>query len=428
MTTTITIDKLVPHPDNVRSDVGDVRMLAKSIKAQGILEPLLVRDHPEQDGMFQIVAGHRRLAAATEAELVEVPVNVVDLDDEEVIGVMLVENLQREDISLVDEARAFFRLVEHGWTQKRLAEEVGVSADTVRSRLKLASLPDLWLEKFDSGEIPLSDLDGFVEIVNDEAYDDGWAEDQAQTRHNAATLQRQLNSKKIVDQIRELERHLRDEGETIVELEHGTYGMKLPNNHVYIEAEGIVYGYGDDRLRIDVDQVRADGNLGFHVTSQGYGEERVVVARPVCTDRGYYTRKSSSIPDEARPEGWEEAQAKRAEERAKREAAKEAEQIRLQRIVEAVKAAKKSELETIAVDRAIDRLTSTGFGGAAKVLDVAVHDDEGRYDSYQTMKAVSALSGPKRLEFLTAAYLVESSRGELATNLLDTYAPVEDDQ
>lgn len=133
------IDKVHPAPDNVRRTIGDVKELAASIAALGILEPLIVVDRGDH---FEIVAGARRHKAAQEARVTEVPIIVREFTDAQRVEVMLVENLQRNDLTPIEEAEAYKRLVELGVRQSDIGARVGRTQSHVSQRLALLRLPD----------------------------------------------------------------------------------------------------------------------------------------------------------------------------------------------------------------------------------------------------------------------------------------------
>jgi ParB family chromosome partitioning protein len=133
------IDNVVPNPANPRKDVGDVTELAESIKAQGIRQNLLVV--PMAAGMYMLVIGHRRHAAAKLAGLTEVPCVIADLSEREQHELMLVENIQRSDLTPLEEADGFQGLLDLGEDVGEIAKATGRSRFTVRRRLKIASIP-----------------------------------------------------------------------------------------------------------------------------------------------------------------------------------------------------------------------------------------------------------------------------------------------
>jgi ParB family chromosome partitioning protein len=130
-----------PTPTAREFDEGALSELAASIRAQGVIQPLLVRHLP--DGEFELVAGERRLRAAEQAGLKQVPVFVREISDEESLEFALVENIQRDDLSPLEEAAAFQRLIdEFGHTQEEIAERVGKSRPAVANALRLLRLPE----------------------------------------------------------------------------------------------------------------------------------------------------------------------------------------------------------------------------------------------------------------------------------------------
>ena len=116
--------------------------LASSIRARGILQPILVRPHPDQPDRYQIIAGERRWRAAQLAGLHEVPVHVRSLTDVEAMAASLVENLQRRDLNAIEEAEGLQRLLsEFSMTQDELASAVGKSRSHVANTIRLLQLP-----------------------------------------------------------------------------------------------------------------------------------------------------------------------------------------------------------------------------------------------------------------------------------------------
>jgi len=117
--------------------------LVESIRDKGVLQPLLVRPLPDQSGRFEIIAGERRWRAAQRARLHQVPVIVTDLSDREALEVALVENLQRQDLSALEEAEGYRRLMEEfSHTQEELAKAVGKSRPHVANMIRLLALPE----------------------------------------------------------------------------------------------------------------------------------------------------------------------------------------------------------------------------------------------------------------------------------------------
>ncbi|GLV48144.1 chromosome partitioning protein ParB [Thermus sp. LT1-2-5] len=141
-----------PNPNQPRRRFTEesLRELAASIREKGLLQPLLVR--PKGDG-YELVAGERRYRAALLAGLEEVPALVRDLTDQEALELALVENLQREDLSPVEEARGYQALVQMGLTQEEVAKKVGKARPTVANALRLLQLPEEVLAALEEGKI-----------------------------------------------------------------------------------------------------------------------------------------------------------------------------------------------------------------------------------------------------------------------------------
>ncbi len=139
MITNIEVTKLLQHPDNPRKNIGDVTELAESIKARGILQNLTVV--PAENGMYTVIIGHRRLAAAKQAGLTEVPCAVVDMDYKTQLSTMLLENMQRSDLTVYEQAQGMQMMFDLGVSVAEIVEKTGFAETTVRKRLKIATLP-----------------------------------------------------------------------------------------------------------------------------------------------------------------------------------------------------------------------------------------------------------------------------------------------
>ena len=149
----IEIDKLVQHPDNPRKDLGDLIELADSIKANGILQNLTVVPYIGEvtgepiEGLYRVVIGHRRLAAAKLAGLKEVPCIISKMSPADQVATMLLENMQRNDLTVYEQAQGFQMLLNFGDSVGMVSLRTGFSENTVRRRIKLLELDQ---EKFKS--------------------------------------------------------------------------------------------------------------------------------------------------------------------------------------------------------------------------------------------------------------------------------------
>ena len=140
----LTLDQIFPNPDQPRKHFhqGKLEELAQSIKASGLMEPLIVV--PRGD-LYMIIAGERRWRACGIAGVMEVPVRILDVDDRKVAELSLLENLQREDLNLIEEAKAYQGLISMGLTQAELAEKMGIMQEwRIQERLNLLKLSDTY--------------------------------------------------------------------------------------------------------------------------------------------------------------------------------------------------------------------------------------------------------------------------------------------
>ncbi len=140
----VPIEHIHPNKSQPRQvfEPGAMEALATSIAASGILQPVLVRRHPDQPSEFQIVAGERRWRAAQMAKLHEIPVVIRELSDAQTLEFALVENVQRQDLSPIEEAEGYSRLIEEfQHTQEVLAKVIGKSRSHIANTLRLLQLP-----------------------------------------------------------------------------------------------------------------------------------------------------------------------------------------------------------------------------------------------------------------------------------------------
>jgi ParB family chromosome partitioning protein len=151
----LALASIKPLPGNPRKhfDEAALQELAASIATRGVIQPIIVRPHPEGQG-FQLVAGERRWRAAQKARLHEIPALVRTLSDREVMALALIENLQREDLNPVEEARAYHRLSEdEGMIQVDIAKMVEKSRSHVANMMRLMTLPDRVLDLVEQGKL-----------------------------------------------------------------------------------------------------------------------------------------------------------------------------------------------------------------------------------------------------------------------------------
>ena len=150
---TVAIHEIVPNPEQPRRHFDDeaLSLLADSIRRHGLLQPLVVRHIA---GHYELIAGERRLRAAARAGLARVPVIVREARAEDRLELALIENVQRENLTALEEAEAYRQLLDqHGLTQDELAERVGKSRPAITNTLRLLGLPDAVKAQLESGEL-----------------------------------------------------------------------------------------------------------------------------------------------------------------------------------------------------------------------------------------------------------------------------------
>ncbi len=139
----IDVDRIQPNPEQPRIAFDEVTLdeLAASIREHGVLQPILVR--PLDDGEFQLIAGERRWRASKAAGLGTIPALVEEIDDDTALEISIIENLQREDLTPLDEAAMYDRMVrEHGYSVRRLAQKLGKDKGYLENRMRLADAPE----------------------------------------------------------------------------------------------------------------------------------------------------------------------------------------------------------------------------------------------------------------------------------------------
>lgn len=165
--TVLRIDQIHPHPNNPRKDLGDLTELAESIKKKGIMQNLTVipghwdeRKEWYDDG-YTLIIGHRRFAAGKIAEIKEFPCRIVAMNQKDQVGTMLEENMQRNDLTIWEQANGFQMMLDLGDTEADISEKTGFSKTTIRHRLNIAKLNQKELKKKEQDEsfqLTLKDL------------------------------------------------------------------------------------------------------------------------------------------------------------------------------------------------------------------------------------------------------------------------------
>jgi ParB family chromosome partitioning protein len=151
----VAITEIRPNPQQPRHKFNEVSLqeLADSIREHGVLQPVLLTTNDKSDG-YVLVAGERRFRAAERAGLREVPAIIQDVTDEEMLEIAIVENVQRDDLNPVEEARAYRALIDtFGWSQEQVAHRVGKQRSTVTNALRLLKLGEEALRELEEGRL-----------------------------------------------------------------------------------------------------------------------------------------------------------------------------------------------------------------------------------------------------------------------------------
>lgn len=294
---TVEVALVQPHPANIRSrvDRSKLRQLTDSVKARGILQPLLVRPH---EGGYQVVAGHRRLAAAHAAGLTSLPVHVQTMDDAAVEEAMLIADLHHALLTPVEEARGYLRLVERDIDVKTLADRVGRTSKHVASRLRLLELPGLVLGLVERGELSLADADGLVGLLAEHP----WHEQEGSTqtavldaltdstgfgnplRKATVTLKAAQSEKIRAEVTAKIEAKAAKAGYDLIRYETRNYSQQLP-------AGCAPLGDVPGGLAIDVKEHRVEPCHVLILDDRGHGKPSVIEG---CNQRGRHTASGAS--------------------------------------------------------------------------------------------------------------------------------------
>lgn len=165
--TNIPISLLEAHPKNPRQELGDLSELSASIKEKGILQNLTVVKKKQDGnwyGMYTIIIGHRRCAATKEAGIKELPCAVVEMSEREQLATMMLENVQRNDLTPYEQACGYQMMLDVGIALKEIAQQTGVSESTIRRRIKLTELDAEKLKKAQTHQISFDELDRIATI------------------------------------------------------------------------------------------------------------------------------------------------------------------------------------------------------------------------------------------------------------------------
>jgi len=163
-------EQIVPNPQQPRKhfDEKSLNELAQSIRAQGVLQPLVVRRHPELPNQYELVAGERRWRAIKQIDVAQVPVVLRNVSDNEILEVSLLENIQRENLTVIEEAQSYHDLLQiHGYTQEELAKKLGRDRSTIANMLRLLQLPSALKNDLETGRITSGHARSILSLPNE---------------------------------------------------------------------------------------------------------------------------------------------------------------------------------------------------------------------------------------------------------------------
>ena len=165
-------EQIVPNPQQPRKhfDEKSLNELAQSIRAQGVLQPLVVRKHPELPNQYELVAGERRWRALKQIDVAQVPVLLRNISDNEILEISLLENIQRENLTVIEEAQSYHDLLQiHGYTQEELSKKLGRDRSTIANMLRLLQLPSALKNDLETGRITSGHARSILSLPNEGA-------------------------------------------------------------------------------------------------------------------------------------------------------------------------------------------------------------------------------------------------------------------
>ena len=198
---TVAIEAVRPSAQNPRTnfEADDLKELADSIKARGVVQPIVVRPVNGEGGGFEIIAGERRWRAAQAAALHDIPVIVRDLSDQQALEIAIIENVQREDLNAIEEAAGYRKLIDsYKYTQEDLSGIVGKSRSHLANTLRLLKLPQSVQELVRHGALSAGHARALIGIDDVEALARDAVRRELSVREVEALVQRRANPNKAV--------------------------------------------------------------------------------------------------------------------------------------------------------------------------------------------------------------------------------------
>ena len=194
----ISISSIIPNKYQPRKkfEKESLEELTKSIKERGIIQPLIVRISENQKNKYELIAGERRLQASQTAGLHEVPVIIIDADNLKSLELAIIENVQRKDLNVIEEAQGYKRLIEEfGYDQEKVSKFIGKSRSHITNSLRILSLPRTVIELIENEKLTLGHAKVLVGHLNSEILARKIVNKKLSVRQTEA-LVKSLNSKK----------------------------------------------------------------------------------------------------------------------------------------------------------------------------------------------------------------------------------------
>ena len=383
------IEAVIPDPGN-RKVTLDAQFVA-SVRTHGVIQPLLVTPHAEQEGRYELVAGHRRLGAARKVGLQTVPALIRVLTEEEKLTLALVDNIQRNALRPIEEAVAMSRIVELGASATKVAKAIGRSAGYVRDRLKLMELPTDARRLVDEDSISIEDGLALVGLVDHPEVLAAVVADIAGGRHGDVEWM-------VSSALRQMEA---DAKVAAARAKAEAKGLRIVDHEGYQPT-----GY-----------VELGTYRGLEIEAKAHAKEpcHAVVIAPrdgalvaVCTDKKRHSRKGASVV-KAPAKAGTDAEA-RAEKAAQREATEHRREFLAALLAGRIS---KSDVLALVLPNYLDDANANEQAAIAKLLGVEPAEAD-RYDRWgAVLREYAASSETSRLRACLAFSIVQ---GEDALN------------
>lgn len=382
------LDSIDADPNNRHASV-DKDMVA-SVRAHGVIEPILVRPNAEQSGRYQIVAGERRYRASILAELDSIDAIVRELDDQAAVELQIIENLHRRDLKATEEAAAMFRLVDMGMTQRELAKRIGKSAKYVGNRLRLLELPKAARKQLDSGQLTVEEAIALCGLVE-------------HPEHLAAILAEESDDRDVEGGVRAAQR----------EIERAAV---LSERTTALEAEGQrVVAYDANRQERNYLEIGRWMGLAIDVEAHRSESCHAVVVNPyrpnevidVCTDGDRHQSKGdSTLKTQSRSQG---ARQKSEEEKAQNRARTDADAHRRAFLGEVLQGKfGRAEALTFVMTSFLDGANAQSCAAACKLLGL----DGDSSSPWEQKTALISYASESARNLLRAALSVAAAQGD----------------